>query len=197
MIPASTAAASAPELLDAYVESLAAAGLYVGPPVVSVARTFLERTGPTGWSSMSLAEQCGLPAKYRRVVGWLLVNCHMATPEYLVEVQAFLGGISSRLQPATFEAFRAQGATLGYDRKSIVQQWSAVAKVAALHRCTPADVTLDQLTTGRDLLVAALNAKPHDTSRVVLALTRDVFRAGATMFHAGLIDGLPSRQVCG
>ena len=193
MIPAPKS--TAPALLNAYLDSLATAGLYVGPPVVSIARTFLDRVGPAGWSAMSLAEQCALAVKYRRVVGWLLVNCHMpATAEYLVEVQAFLGGVSSRLQPDVFETFRTQAATLGYDRKSIVQQWSAVAKIAALHQCTPAKVTLEQLTGGRDALVAALNAKPGDTSGVVLALTRDVFRAGATMFHAGMIDGLPARQ---
>ena len=62
-----------------------------------------------------------------------------------------------------FETFRAQAEILGYDRKAIVQQWSAVAKIAALHQCTPAEVTLDQLTGGRDALVAALNAKPTDT----------------------------------
>jgi hypothetical protein len=184
-----------PALLISYLDSLTTAGLYVGPPVVSIARTFFDRIGPNGWSAMSLAEQCALPAKYRRVVGWLLVNRHMpATAEYLVEVQAFLGGVSSRLQPAAFDAFRTQGEVLGYDPKSIVQQWSAVAKIAALHQSTPAEVTLTQLTKGRDALVAALNAQPHDTSRVVLALTRDVFRAGATLFHAGMIDGLPARQ---
>ena len=193
MIPAP--ATAAPDLLSAYLDSLATAGMYVGPPVVSVARTFLDRIGPAGWSAMSLAEQCALPAKYRRVVGWLLVNCHMpATADYLVEVQAFLGGVSSRLQPAVFEMFQTQAAILGYDPKSIVQQWSAVAKIAALHQCTPSDVTLERLTDGRDMLVSALKDKPAETSGVVLALTRDVFRAGATMFHAGMIDGLPARQ---
>ena len=119
MIPAPKS--TAPALLNAYLDSLATAGLYVGPPVVSIARTFLDRVGPAGWSAMSLAEQCALAVKYRRVVGWLLVNCHMpATAEYLVEVQAFLGGVSSRLQPDVFETFRTQAATLGYDRKSIV-----------------------------------------------------------------------------
>ena len=134
-------------LLGEYIESLTAAGLYVGPPVISIARMFFERIGPNRWPRLSLAEQCALPVKYRRVVGWLLVNCRMAvTPEYLVEVQAFLGGVSSRLQPALYEMFRTQGAELGYDPKSIVQQWSVVAKISALHQCRPDDVTLDMLT---------------------------------------------------
>jgi hypothetical protein len=51
------------ELLECYVESLREAGMYVGAPVVSVARMFFQRIGPNGWSSMSLDEQCNIESK--------------------------------------------------------------------------------------------------------------------------------------
>ena len=111
------------ELLEHYVASLREAGMYVGSPVVSVARVFFQRIGADGWAGLSVDEQCDLPDKYRRVVGWLMVTGRLAaTPEYLVRVPAYLGGISSRLHPKPFAVFCATGAELDDPRKSLVQQ---------------------------------------------------------------------------
>ncbi len=38
------------DLADAYLEALEAAGMYVGPPVVSVTRVFFDRIGADGWA---------------------------------------------------------------------------------------------------------------------------------------------------
>jgi integrase len=183
------------DLLEAYVTSLCDAGMYVGKPVISVARVFFQRVGPDGWTAMSLDEQCELPGKYRRVVGWLMATGRLrATPAYLVRVPAFLGGISSRLHPDTFAAFQRCGAELGYDRKSIVQQWSAVAKTAALHCRAPDALSGDLLEQARQRILTALAAEPRDTRSVRAATSRDFFRAGSTLFHAGMLDRLPPRR---
>jgi integrase len=191
--------ASSPEdagdLLDDYVASLRDAGMYVGHPVVSVARVFFQRIGAARWARLSIDEQCVLPDKYRRVVGWLMATGRLAaTPEYLARVPAYLGGIASRLQPSTFAAFCATGAELGYERKSVIQQWSVVAKVAALNRRAPDELSADLLAAGCRDLLAALERLPRDTSAVRHALSRDFFRAGATLFHAGMLDRLPPRR---
>jgi integrase len=183
------------DLLDCYVSSLGDAGLYVGQPVVSVARMFFERIGPDGWSAMSLEEQCDLPGKYRRVVGWLMATGRLqATPEYLVRVPVYLGGISSRLYPEMFATFRSCGTDLGFGRQRIVQQWSAVAKSAALQRCLPNQLCGDELERSRDDLLAALLGQSRDTASACATLSRDFFQAGATLFHAGMLDRVPPRR---
>ena len=69
------------DLVAAYRADLVAAGMFAGHPVTSVARTFLTRVGAQGWVEMPLADQCALPLKERRVVGWLIVTgrrrCHL------------------------------------------------------------------------------------------------------------------------
>ena len=51
------------DLLDCYLGLLRNAGMDVGQPLVSVARSFVQRIGRTGWSAMQLAEQFELPGK--------------------------------------------------------------------------------------------------------------------------------------
>ena len=59
--------------------------MFAGHPVISVARSFLTRVGADGWSRLPLPQQCTLPLKDRRVVGWLIVTGRVRpTPDYLV-----------------------------------------------------------------------------------------------------------------
>ena len=69
-----------------------------------------------------------------------------------------------------------------------------VAKVAALNRRAPDDLTAELLAGGCRDLLAALSRQPRDTSAVRHAVSRDFFRAGATLFHAGMLDRLPPRR---
>ena len=62
------------ELVAAYRADLQAAGMFAGHPVTSVARSFFTRVGVHGWSRLPLPQQCTLPLKDRRVVGWLIVT---------------------------------------------------------------------------------------------------------------------------
>ena len=73
------------ELVAAYRADLAAAGMFAAHPVTSVARTFFTRIGVEGWTRLPLAQQCALPLKERRVVGWLIVTGRVRpSPDYLV-----------------------------------------------------------------------------------------------------------------
>ena len=62
------------ELVAACRADLAAAGMFAAHPVTSVARSFFTRVGVDGWARLPLAQQCALPLKDRRVVGWLIVT---------------------------------------------------------------------------------------------------------------------------
>ncbi|MGH8996472.1 MAG: tyrosine-type recombinase/integrase [Acidimicrobiales bacterium] len=175
------------DLCHAYLQALGSAGMYVGPPVVSVARTFFDRIGPDGWVAMTLGEQCRLPAKYRRTVGWLIATGWLAvSAEYLVRVPAYLGGIAKWVRPDEYTAFTAMAAELGFGGKSLVQQWSAMAKTAGIHGTAPADVTVEQLLDARGRLLAAMAAP--EAYRDGHALSRDFHQASITAFHLGWID---------
>lgn len=190
---------AAPEdLLVEFISSLNQSGKYTGKPVVSVARTFFQRIGPQGWAALSLNEQCALPDKYRRMVGWLMASGRlMATPDYLVRVPAYLGGISSWLYPTPFETFMGTATELGFPRQSRVQQWSALAKVGGLNCVPPNRVSADDLAAGRGDLLGALARRPGVTSGMQSAMSRDFYRAGTSAFHAGFTEQLPSRQTPG
>ena len=175
------------DLCRAYLQALQSADMYVGPPVVSVTRTFFDRIGPDGWATMTLDEQCQLPAKYRRTVGWLIVTGRLVvSAEYLVRVPAYLGGIAKWVLPDEHAAFTAMAADLGFGGKSLVQQWSAMAKAAGIHGTDPAAVTAQQLLDARDRLVAAMAAP--ETYRDGHALSRDFHQASITAFHLGWIE---------
>jgi integrase len=180
------ALAAGEDLAGVYLAALEAAGMYVGAPVVSVTRSFFDRIGPDAWAAMSVEEQCCLPAKFRRTVGWLIVSGRVrATPEYLVRVPAYLGGISRWVHPDGFDSFASVAVDLGYARQSVIMQWSALAKAAGIHGLSPDAVSADQLLDARDRLLAALVALPSNTDSREVTLSRDFFRASATVFHAG------------
>ena len=61
-------------LVADYRADLIAAGMFADNPVTSVARMFFTRVGVEGWARLSLADQCALPLKDRRVVGWLIMT---------------------------------------------------------------------------------------------------------------------------
>ena len=80
------------DLVDAYRADLVAAGMFAGHPVTSVARMFFTRVGAAGWAQMPLADQCALPLKDRRVVGWLIVTGRLRpSPDYLVACPPYRG----------------------------------------------------------------------------------------------------------
>ena len=83
-------------MVATYRADLVAAGMFAAHPVTSVARMFFIRIGVDGWARLPLAQQCALPLKERRVVGWLIVTGRVRpSPDYLVACRPYLGEVAA------------------------------------------------------------------------------------------------------
>ncbi|MGH3288845.1 MAG: tyrosine-type recombinase/integrase [Streptosporangiaceae bacterium] len=180
-------------LVAAYRADLLAAGMFAENPVTSVARTFFTRVGVQGWSGLSLAQQCALPLKERRVVGWLIVTGRVRPgPDYLVACRPYLGEVAAHHQRAFCERFSAASAGLGFDPIVTRLQWSALAKVAALAGLAPQQLTQNTIDAGREALTAAIG-RHRPGSHGPKALSAALFGAQTTLFHLGVLD-VPPRK---
>ena len=183
------------ELVAEYRADLVAAGMFAGHPVTSVARTFFTRVGADGWARLSLAEQCALPLKDRRVVGWLIVTGRLApSADYLVACRPYLGEVAAHHHRPFHERFSATSRELGFDRIVTRLQWSALVKVSALAGLTPEQATKTVIEQGRAALVAAIGRHRPD-SHGPKALSAALFGAQTTLFHLGLLDAPPRKSV--
>ena len=181
------------ELVAAYRADLAAAGMFAAHPVTSVARTFFTRLGVDGWARLSLAQQCALPLKDRRVVGWLIVTGRVRpTPDYLVACRPYLGEVAARHHRAFHARFSARSAELGFDGVVTRLQWSALVKVAALAGLTPERLTQPVIDAQRKALTAAIT-RHRPGSHGAKALSAALFGAQTTLFHLGLLDAPPRK----
>lgn len=141
------------ELVAAYRADLAAAGMFAAHPVTSVARTFLTRVGVDGWARLPLTQQCALPLKDRRVVGWLIVTGRVRpSPDYLVACRPYLGEVAAHHHRTFHARFSARSTELGFDRVVTRLQWSALVKVAALAGLTPERLTQPVIDAQRKAL---------------------------------------------
>jgi integrase len=181
------------ELVAAYRAGLQAAGMFAGHPVTSVARSFFTRVGVHGWSRLPLPQQCALPLKDRRVVGWLIVTGRVRpSPDYLVACRPYLGEVAARHHRAFCERFSAASAELGFSPVVTRLQWSALAKVAALAGLAPQQLTQAAIDAGRDALTAAIGRhRPGSHGRG--ALSAALFGAQTTLFHLGVLDAPPRK----
>jgi len=181
------------ELVAAYRADLQAAGMFAGHPVTSVARSFFTRVGVHGWSRLPLPQQCTLPLKDRRVVGWLIVTGRVRpSPDYLVACRPYLGEVAARHHRAFCEQFSATSAELGFSPVVTRLQWSALAKVAALTGLAPRQLTQAAIDAGRDALTAAIGRhRPGSHGRG--ALSAALFGAQTTLFHLGVLDAPPRK----
>lgn len=187
--------AEAQELLCAYRASMERAGMFAGPPTVSVARMFFARVGPGGWDDLSLAEQCAQPHKNRRVIGWLMVTGRLAaSADYLVAARLNVGDMAGRHHPEFFSRFCAIATELGFGAKAVQLQWSTLVKIAVIHGVLPDRVTPAQLQSGRHaLMTASARHAQGDARRAAAVVTKDVFGIEATLFHLGVIDEPPTK----
>ena len=181
------------ELVAAYRAGLQAAGMFAGHPVTSVARSFFTRVGVHGWSRLPLDQQCALPLKDRRVVGWLIVTGRVRpSPDYLVACRPYLGEVAARHHRAFHEQFSATSAELGFSPVVTRLQWSALAKVAALAGLAPQQLTQAAIGAGRDALTAAIG-RHRPGSHGPGALSAALFGAQTTLFHLGTLDAPPRK----
>jgi len=180
--------------VEAYRAALLAAGMNADHPVGSVARAWLKRVGVDGWARLDLAQQCATPLSERRLVSWLMVIGQLRpSPEYLIFGRPYLGEVAARHHRPFYVRFCATAATLGFDRRSTILQWSAIIKVATLLGQAPDALTQVELESGRDAPIASLRRHRPD-SHGVRALTTALFGAEATLFHLG-VTNVPPRKL--
>ena len=181
------------DLVGAYRADLVAAGMFAGHPVTSVARMFFTRVGAAGWAQMPLADQCALPLKDRRVVGWLIVTGRLRpSPDYLVACRPYLGEVAAHHHRAFHVRFAATSAGLGFGATVTRLQWSALAKVTALAGLAPDQVTQAVIDEGRQALTAAIG-RHHPGSHGPGALSAALFGLQTTLFHLGVLDAAPRK----
>lgn len=181
------------ELVEAYRADLVAAGMFAGHPVTSVARTFFTRVGVDGWARLPLAQQCALPLKDRRVVGWLIVTGRVRpSPDYLVACRPYLGEVAAHHHRRFHERFAATSTELGFDPVVTRLQWSALAKVAALAGLTPQRLTQPVIDAQRKALTATIT-RHRPGSHGAKALSAALFGAQTTLFHLGVLDSAPRK----
>jgi len=181
-------------LVGAYTASLTAAGLSAGFPNDSVARSFLVHIGVATWQTMPLSEQLDLPPKYGRVVCWLLASQRMQpTAAYVAVARPRVGAIGRYVHADFCARFRAVAAEVGFEERSIDLQWTALMKVAALKQVAPDQLTRELLHAGRDELIAAIEQHcPVPSGHMWISAA--LFRAEASLFHAGVLTQPPSRR---
>jgi integrase len=180
-------------LVDAYRGDLVAAGLFAQKPVTSTARTFFLETGVEGWAGLSLAEQCALPAKFRRVVSWLIVTGRVRpSPDYLVVCRPHIGLVAAHLQAGFHERFRTTAADLGFRPIVSRLQWSALVRVSALTGLRPEQLTTTVIRDGHAALHAAIG-RHHPDSHAAQALSGALFGGRTTLFHMGVLDEAPRK----
>jgi len=181
------------DLVDAYRADLVDDGMYAGHPVTSVARMFFTRLGAEGWSDLSLADQCSLPAKERRVASWLIVTGRVRpSADYLVACRPYLGDVASHHHRHFYERFAATCAELGFHRALIGRQWSAICKLTALAGLRPDQVTKAVIDEGLRALVAAMELHRPGTLGP-RSLRIELFGAQTTLFHLGVLDAPPTK----
>jgi integrase len=181
------------DLVGAYRADLVAAGMFAGHPVTSVARIFFTRVGAAGWAQMPLADQCALPLKDRRVVGWLMVTGRLRpSPDYLVACRPYLGEVAAHHHRAFHARFAETSAGLGFGATVTRLQWSALAKVTALAGLAPDQVTQAVIDEGRQALTAAIG-RHHPGSHGPGALSAALFGLQTTLFHLGVLDAAPRK----
>ena len=181
------------DLVSAYRADLVAAGMFAGHPVTSVARMFFTRVGAAGWAQMPLADQCALPLKDRRVVGWLIVTGRLRpSPDYLVACRPYLGEVAAHHHRAFHVRFAETSAGLGFGATVTRLQWSALAKVTALAGLAPDQVTQAVIDEGRQALTAAIG-RHRPGSHGPGALSAALFGLQTTLFHLGALDAAPRK----
>ncbi len=185
-------------LVDEYVAAVCAAGMRTDPKTVLwPPRAFAAQVGdPADWAALPLAAQCALPVRLRHFVSWLLITGRIpASPrqlaDYIVTRGPFLGDVAATHHPALAAAFSDTAAALGFVRDTRNGQWSAAAKVAAVHRRRVDELTAETLHDGAQLLVDAARDRRPGTG-LADRLGKYLFGAEATLFHLGVLTTAPA-----
>jgi site-specific recombinase XerD len=182
-------------LIAAYRDALVAAGHFAENEVTSPARAFLLRIGgPSGWSRLSLEQQCAVSeARESALVTWMITAGHArARPEFLARGYQRLGKVAAWVHPEFHRRFMQVAADVGFAPKVAELQWWAVAKVAAVSGVAPQQLTRATFDAASRELIDAVDRYGARSGRITLR-TR-LYGAEATLYHAGVIDGAPRKR---
>jgi site-specific recombinase XerD len=182
-------------LIAAYRADLLAAGHFAENEVTSPARAFLLRIGgPSGWSRLSLEQQCAVSgARESALVTWMITAGHaQARPEFLARDYQRLGKVAAWVHPEFHRRFMQVAAEVGFAPKVAELQWWAVAKVAAVAGVAPDKLTRVKFDAASRELIDAVKRFGARSGRITLS-TR-LYGAEATLYHAGVIDGAPRKR---
>jgi hypothetical protein len=182
------------ELLAAYAADLIAAGLGCGSETLRPARALFRIVGaPDAWANLTIEAQRAVPLPTRRFISWMMATQRLAASgEFLVTARPHLGEIAQRQSPVFAAEFAATASGLGFGADDIQAQWSVVAKIAALHRLPSSRLRQADLRAGRTVLLGAYR-RLFPSGHGAKALSRAIFGAEATLFHAHVLDE-PPRQ---
>ena len=178
-------------LVADYEISMREAGLSTIPIKLWPAKAFCARLGgPAGWAALSLVEQCDLDRRIRSFVNWLILT-HRVVPtvDYVVAAAPHLGRLAARLHPDVHTLVASTAAEIGYAAGMAVDQWSLLARLAALAQAQPDQLSRAELEAGRQALVDAEHRlRPGRRGE---SMTRPYSGLLAVLFHAGLVDDTP------
>jgi hypothetical protein len=159
-------------LIDAYRADLIAAGHFAENEVTSPARAFLLWVGgPSGWSRLSLEQQCAVShARESAVVMWMIAAGHVRPrPEFLVHGYQPIGKVSAWVHREFHERFMVTAAGLGFSPKVAELQWWAVAKAAAVAGVAPDKLTRATFDAASRELIDAVQRFGARSGRITLS----------------------------
>ena len=181
-------------VLAEYVAHLAALSVRVNPAERTAAHALCASFGsPEGFRVAPLHEQLAVPRPALRFLDWLITTRRLVpTADYLAARRFQIGQLFARAHPDWHRRFRAAADELGFGAQMQQRQWTALAYLSAIAGAEPQRITLDQLQTAREELLAALRRSwAPDAEHQLRAAA---FGLEATLFHLGVLDRLPTTK---
>jgi integrase len=153
----------------------------------------------TGGLGGGLAQPAGLrlaaPPGVSGVAAWLALAT--ATPidaAYVAAARSEWGYRLADLEPLLAARFTRTAAALGYSATQAVQQWSALAKLAAISGVPPGQLDRPRFDAARDALAAAVRARRGCLPNT---LTTPLHGLQATLAAMGILDEAEGRRMPG
>lgn len=147
------------QLVADYKASLRQAGMSTIPTKLWPAKAFCARVGGiAGWSALTVDEQRNADRRIRSFVNWLIVTGRIVpSAEYVVATAPQLGRSAARLFPAIHALIAETATDLGYSAGMAVDQWSLLARLAAVAGIAPDQLTSAGLESARCAIAHAEN----------------------------------------
>jgi integrase len=181
------------ELIDEYAQFRISARGCANSSFMWGARLFCARFSDLdAWMVLPASEQ-RMPTSYQRsFVSWLLATGRLRpSADYLLAAKPNLGELARDLHPDLDRRYKSTAAKLGYSQAHIVEQWSALARTAALAGCRLEEVRRRHLDAARLAIEAAEARRGRTTSGKLIGTHRVLSAVEVVVFHCGLSDEPP------